>query len=285
MPEYVIKIFKQLCSATIDIVLFSLGFVFCIASLGAIVMSNYSAAGALGVGGLLMCVFGSRKLWLSSWRKKRQEQQKLANISRSTLSETASAPRISDFAQESFDKAVADYNAINDIIRHLKDNELIEQLKKMQAIAHKMIGYLQEHPEKLSLADQFINYYQDRALSLSRQFQEFEEMNLNSKDVARLKAKIKITLSSFDEAYEAQFTRMVSDKILELESELQVARQIMSDAGIHNIPEATNQPKANTTSPHQIENNKPEDFRIERPFEVPEQETSRSNRPRGRFQH
>ena len=285
MPEYVVKIFKQLCCATIDIVMFILGFIFCFASLGGIVMGNYPAAGALSVGGLLMCLFGSRKLWLSSWRKKREEQQKLANISRSTLSETASAPKISDFAQESFDKAVSDYNAINDIIRHLDDKELIEQLKKMQAIAHKMIGYLQEHPEKLSLADQFINYYQDRGLSLSRQFREFEEMNLNSKDVAQLKAKIKITLSSFDEAYEAQFTRMVSDKILELESELQVARQIMSDAGIHNIPEASNQPKANTATQQQITDEAPEDFRIERPFDVAQEACPRGNRPRGRFQH
>ena len=57
-------------------------------------------------------------------------------------------------------------------------------------------------------------------------------MNLNTPEINQLKAKTKITLESFDEAYEAQFSRMVSDKIMEMESELQVARQIMSDAGI-----------------------------------------------------
>ena len=285
MPEYIINIFKQICSATIDIVLFIIGFFFCFASIGGIAVDSYPAAGAVAAIGVLMCLFGSRKLWLPSLKKKGKENLKLADISRSSLSETASAPKISDFARESFDKAVSDYNAINDTIRHLEDEELIAQLKKMQAIAHNMIGYLQEHPEKLSLADQFVNYYQDRALSLSRQFREFEAMNLNSDDIARLKAKIKITLSSFDEAYEAQFTRMVSDKILELESELQVARQIMSDAGICNIPKAASKIKPDTAKYDKTTEKEPEDFHIERPFEPAKEACPRTGRPRGRFQH
>ena len=198
------------------------------------------------------------------------------------MSETSEGNTVSDFAQESYEKAVADYNHLNEIIRQLSDKELIGQLEKMQAIAFKMLNYMKYHPEKVALADQFINYYQDRALSLSQQFLEFEEMNLNTPEINQLKAKTKITLESFDEAYEAQFSRMVSDKIMEMESELQVARQIMSDAGISNKAPHSSQPA-------DIPREEPADsdsldFRIDRPFDACGKKQGCHVRPRGRFQ-
>ena len=204
---------------------------------------------------------GALHLWQPKWQEHQTKAKTLPSVKPATLSETSEGNTVSDFAQESYEKAVADYNHLNEIIRQLSDKELIGQLEKMQAIAFKMLNYMKYHPEKVALADQFINYYQDRALSLSQQFLEFEEMNLNTPEINQLKAKTKITLESFDEAYEAQFSRMVSDKIMEMESELQVARQIMSDAGISN--------KATHSS---------------QPADIPREEPADSDRPRGRFQ-
>ena len=186
----------------------------------------------------------------------------------------------------------------------------------MQGIALRMINYMKEHPDKITMADQFINYYQDRALSLSEQFLEFEQMGISTPEVSAIKIKTKHTLESFDEAYEAQFSRMLTDKMLEVESELKVAQQIMSDAGIQNtsgIPKShrTSDASTNTastayrtpdtdgmqasSSPARellditLENNP---FSIDRPFDTgmpagdyPSSNRAReSNRPRGRFQ-
>ena len=173
----------------------------------------------------------------------------LQDISSTSL---ASSSDSNDFLQESYQKAVKDYNSINHVIRQLKDEDMRQQLTLMQGIAHNMLQYMQSNPGKVALADQFINYYQDRALSLSQEFLEFETMNVNSVDVQKIKAKTKLTLSSFDEAYEAQFSRMLNDKILELDSELTVANQVMTENGIKD--NATN---SKTTANHTQTTNGP----------------------------
>ena len=282
MWDFIKKVFRDICSAALDFFLFTTGFVLCIGFVGGLFAGKFLPAIIMGLIGLVLCIFGSRKLWLPKWQERQAKAKTLPSVKPATLSETSEGNTVSDFAQESYEKAVADYNSLNEIIRQLSDKELIGQLEKMQAIAFKMLNYMKYHPEKVALADQFINYYQDRALSLSQQFLEFEEMNLNTPEINQLKAKTKITLESFDEAYEAQFSRMISDKIMEMESELQVARQIMSDAGISNKAPHSSQPA-------DIPREEPADsgsldFRIDRPFDACGKKQGCHVRPRGRFQ-
>lgn len=274
MWDFIKKVFRDICSAALDFFLFTTGFFMSLGCIGGFLVGNFLAATLIGLIGICLCIFGSRKLWLPKWQEKQTKAKTLPSVKPASLSDTSEVNTVSDFTQESYEKAVADYNSLNEIIRQLSDRELIEQLEKMQAIAFKMLNYMKYHPEKVALADQFINYYQDRALSLSQQFLEFEEMNLNTPEINQLKAKTKITLESFDEAYEAQFSRMVSDKIMEMESELQVARQIMSDAGIRNM-------QANLQNSAE---NIIRDFRIDRPFDGCEKKQGCHVRPRGRFQ-
>ena len=282
MWDFIKKVFRDICSAALDFFLFTTGFFMSLGCIGGFFMGNFLAATLVGLIGICLCIFGSRKLWLPKWQESQAKAKTLPSVKPATLSETSEGNTVSDFAQESYEKAVADYNSLNEIIRQLSDKELIGQLEKMQAIAFKMLNYMKYHPEKVALADQFINYYQDRALSLSQQFLEFEEMNLNTPEINQLKAKTKITLESFDEAYEAQFGRMVSDKIMEMESELQVARQIMSDAGIANkAPHSSQPPDIPREEPASSDNL---DFRIDRPFEACNQKQGCHGRPRGRFQ-
>lgn len=287
MWDFIKKIFKDICSAALDVFMFGAGLILCLGFIGGMLTGYWTEAAIIGVIGISLCLFGSRKLWLTQWQQQREQSKALSPLKTVELAETAQGEAVSDFEQESFDKAIADYNSLNDIIRRLADEELVGQLQKMQGIALKMLNYMKEHPEKIPLADQFINYYQDRAKTLSQQFLEFEEMNLNTKEIAQLKAKTKITLESFDEAYEAQFSRMISDKVMEMESELLVAKQIMSDAGIHNTSERAHIASSNHTGDAQkpqAQTDEPTDFRIERPFDTAEKKPV-SQKPRGRFQH
>ena len=282
-------------------------------SLGGFLSGQLIGGGIVLLLGFVMTAIGTRSLWYPGYKEKQAEKKQLQNIKSASL-ESGTAQPVTDFAQDSYQKAVSDFNALNGIIRQLQDQELAEQLKKMQGIALRMINYMKEHPDKISMADQFINYYQDRALSLSEQFLEFEQMGISTPEVSAIKIKTKRTLESFDEAYEAQFSRMLTDKMLEVESELKVAQQIMSDAGIQNTseaPESHRTPEASTattsyrtpdagdmraSSPPAMElpditlENNP--FSIDRPFDtgMPADDypcrsrQKEHRRPRGRFQ-
>lgn len=139
------------------------------------------------------------------------------------------------FAQENIDKAVNGYNAIKDVLEKIRDRELSMQLIKMQHISRKMLEYLKSHPEKVSLATQFIDYYQEKTLVLAQHFVNLESTGLNTPDVIAAKQNVKNTLSKFDDAYEVQFSRLISDNILNLNAEIAVAKQILQESGIENV--------------------------------------------------
>lgn len=288
MQEFLTKLLRKGFSILLNTGLTIIGLVVIVVSVGLLLMGDLTIASITFAVGLALAAYGTRWFWYPPLKKKREEEEELANIPYLSASKHIDEDdEANEFAEETYLKAYNDFNAINDLIPQLADKELKHQLLKMQNIAMKLINYLHDNPAKMSLADQFINYYQDRALSLSQQFLEFEEMGLNTPEIADVKAKTKRTLDSFDEAYEAQFTRLLTDKVMEMESELKVAEQIMSDAGIENKDKTTykqSQPASDKSQlPDADHSTNP--FSVERPFETEAEPSHAGKKPRGRFQH
>ena len=142
-----------------------------------------------------------------------------------------------ELLQESYTKALADCAQIEEARKKIRDLDLSRQLGKMQQIAGNMLHYLEENPQKLPLAQRFIDYYQDRAVLLVRKYQEFEETNLQTGQVEEMKARVKAALAGMDEAYEEQFERLLSDQFIDLDAEIKVMEQTMSADGIQKRPD------------------------------------------------
>lgn len=133
---------------------------------------------------------------------------------------------------ESYQKAITDYRYLEQARTQLKDRELVNQLGRMQHISRNMLSYLEKHPKKISAAQPFIDYYQDRAVGLVRKYQELEATELSTERVAELKTRMKTTLSGFDEAYAEQFERMLNDQMMTTDAELTVMEQHLDAHGI-----------------------------------------------------
>lgn len=138
-----------------------------------------------------------------------------------------------DMLQESFDKAVTDFNFIQSALQQIKDRDLVKQLQKMQHISRNFLYYLKEHPQKISSARKFIDYYQDRAAALTEKYIELEQTGLAAGDVQNVKERMKETLSSFDEAYEEQFLTVLNHQVMDIDAELTVMEQNFAEDGIH----------------------------------------------------
>ncbi len=133
---------------------------------------------------------------------------------------------------ESYQKAITDYRYLEQARTQLKDRELVNQLGRMQHISRNMLSYLEKNPKKISAAQPFIDYYQDRAVGLVRKYQELEATELSTERVAELKIRMKTTLSGFDEAYAEQFERMLNDQMMTTDAELTVMEQHLDAHGI-----------------------------------------------------
>ena len=165
-------------------------------------------------------IFGGKAFW--DWKKNRTPQLDLKELE----SERA------QYLQENFDKAIADFNYLEEARQTLTDKELSAQLRRMQRTAKNLLNHLEKNPERIALAYKFIDYYQDRAVKIVKQYQELEETQLSTDKVQDLKSRMKQTLSALDDAYQDQFEHVLNDQIISVDAELTVMEQQLDAEGI-----------------------------------------------------
>ena len=165
-------------------------------------------------------IFGGKAFW--DWKKNRTPQLDLEELEEDRA----------EYLQENFDKATADFKYIEEARKNISDREVSTQLAKMQRVAKKLLANLEKNPERIPLAYKFIDYYQDRAVKIVKQYQELEETELSTERVRDLKYKMKTTLAALDDAYADQFEHVLNDQIISADAELKVMQQQLDAEGI-----------------------------------------------------
>lgn len=169
-------------------------------------------------------IFGGKAFW--DWKKNRTPQLDLDELEEERA----------QYLQENFDKASADFNWLEEASKNLSDRELAGQVRRMQRTAKSLLNHLERNPERIALAHKFIDYYQDRAVKIVKQYQELEETNLSTERVRELKARMKQTLAALDAAYQDQFEHVLNDQIISADAELTVMEQQLDAEGIPRKP-------------------------------------------------
>jgi len=165
-------------------------------------------------------IFGGKAVW--DWKKNRTPQLDLKELE---------AER-AQYLQENFDKATADFNFLSEAIEKISDRELVNQLRMLQRTAKNLLNHLEKNPERIALAYKFIDYYQDRAVKIVKQYQELEETHLSTEKIVELKARMKQTLAALEDAYQDQFEHVLNDQIISVDAELTVMEQQLDAEGI-----------------------------------------------------
>ena len=165
-------------------------------------------------------IFGGKAFW--DWRKNRTPRLDLKELEEERA----------QYLQENFDKAIADYNYLETALENISDRELSTQLKRLQRTAKNLLNHLEKNPARIALAYKFIDYYQDRAVKIVKQYQELEETHLSTDKIQDLKQRMKQTLAALDDAYQDQFEHVLNDQIISADAELTVMEQQLNAEGI-----------------------------------------------------
>ena len=165
-------------------------------------------------------IFGGKAFW--DWRKNRTPRLDLKELEEERA----------QYLQENFDKAIADYNYLETAQENISDRELSTQLKRLQWTAKNLLNHLEKNPARIALAYKFIDYYQDRAVKIVKQYQELEETHLSTDKIQDLKQRMKQTLAALDDAYQDQFEHVLNDQIISADAELKVMEQQLNAEGI-----------------------------------------------------
>ena len=169
-------------------------------------------------------IFGGKAFW--DWKKNRTPRLDLDELEDDRA----------EYLQENFEKAMTDYKFIEEAQKTISDAGLSKQLKRMQRTAKNLLSNLEQNPNRIPLAYKFIDYYQDRAVKIVKQYQELEATQLSTDKIEDLKSRMRMTLSALDEAYKDQFEHVLNDQIISADAELKVMEQQLDAEGIKRQP-------------------------------------------------
>lgn len=134
---------------------------------------------------------------------------------------------------EMFAKATADYEYIASAFPGIQNKEIAVLTEQLIKIATKLFHYLNDHPERMPVAKEFVNYYQDRTAELLKQYSALRATGIRSEALAKLERDMITTFRGFVSAYEKQLVKVIDADILSMDAEMKVARQVMSEDGIN----------------------------------------------------
>lgn len=145
--------------------------------------------------------------------------------------------------QAAFEKAVSDFNRMEAERRGLTDSDLCRTVANMQHIARNFLYYLQQYPERIGLAEHFIDYYQDRAVYMVHKYKKLAATGVKTDKVVNTQNKLKTLISQLDQAYEEQFTQVMEAELVTIDGETTVMAQNLSDQGLYDPKAAVRRKK------------------------------------------
>ena len=136
--------------------------------------------------------------------------------------------------EQQLTEAKKTFHNIQQVVKQIKDSEIAEQAQKLNQIAAELIGYLEKHPDKITYARQFINYYQETASKILSRYAELEHTGLKTKEVLQLKENSKKALQTLHIAFEQQFQKLVKNEMIDMEAEIRLLEQTVEMEMIDN---------------------------------------------------
>ncbi len=106
----------------------------------------------------------------------------------------------------------------------------------MQHIARNLLYYLKQYPERIPLAEPFINYYQDRAVFLVHKYKQLTVTGLKTQKVVATKKKVRDLLLQMDAAYENQFTEVLQGELQVIDGEVVAMTRNLENRGVYRDP-------------------------------------------------
>lgn len=131
------------------------------------------------------------------------------------------------------EEAMEDFVSIENSFKKIEDESVKEQVKSLKTTAEKIIAYLEEHPEKITQARQFIDYYQETASSLLSKYVELQNSQIGTQEVLRLKENTSHALEKLNFAFEMQFQRLMKNEMLNMDAEIRLLDQTIKMESIN----------------------------------------------------
>lgn len=145
------------------------------------------------------------------------------------LASREQAKRLVGFPQyrEMIEDAKEDMDYLEEARRREREPEVRQAIANLQETGQRIMDYLAKHPQRISSARRFFTYYLDTAVSVLKQLSDLRETGLSHAEVQEGKQKAIETLPRLNQAFEAQYSKLIDGDLISLQAEAKLLETAM----------------------------------------------------------
>lgn len=113
----------------------------------------------------------------------------------------------------------------------IRQAEVAETVEGLTMTGQKIIDYLTEHPDKISAAHRFADYYLNMAEKLAGRYIDLEKDALPGSSAEEVKKKTGDALMTLKTAFDHQLSRLTEGEMMEIETDIKVLKETMKMEG------------------------------------------------------
>ena len=129
--------------------------------------------------------------------------------------------------EKKLEQAIEDYENIRKSVGKIIDLQVKETAQKLCETSAKIIEYLENNPEKIRQARQFIDYYQDTAAKLLKRYITLQNSEIDNAEVSRLKKETKSAFITLDTAFNNQFEKLMRGELIDMQADIDVLEKMV----------------------------------------------------------
>lgn len=127
--------------------------------------------------------------------------------------------------------AKEDMQAIEAATKQITHVQIKEQSVQLHRTGINILEYLQEHPDRISAARRFFSYYLETARNILEKYLKFQKTELRTEEVLSVNKATQRALPILNQAFEKQFTRLISNDIMDIEADIQLLETTLMSEG------------------------------------------------------
>lgn len=116
-------------------------------------------------------------------------------------------------------EAKDDYDNLSHCVKKINDLLVREEAQKLVETSSSIIEYLENNPDKIRHARQFIDYYQESALKILTKYITLQDANIETSEIIKLKKDTKNALVTLNTAFGEQFEKLLRGEIIDMQAE------------------------------------------------------------------
>jgi len=120
---------------------------------------------------------------------------------------------------------------IRNLTIRIKNNEAAEKIKEICKIGFEIFDDIKKNPGDLKRAKPFLNYYLDTTEKIVKQYVELSNAREDNPEVKKTLSRVEDLLDSIKETYEKQLANLLTDDLLDLNTEITVLKKTMELEG------------------------------------------------------